>query len=93
MQQKPAWKAPPCVASLCTHINCGNQLLSLVDSAHGTEAQMYSEYIYFPPPLVIYKVLTITVNQCDNTRLKIFIPSDADKPMASGASHDTSVLQ
>lgn len=48
MQQKPAWKAPPCVASLCTHINCGNQLLSLVDSAHGTEAHMHSEYIYFP---------------------------------------------
>lgn len=33
------------------------------------------------------------MNRCDNVRLKTLIPSDADKLMASGASHDTSVLQ
>lgn len=33
------------------------------------------------------------MNQCDNTRLEIFISSAVDKPVTSGESHDTSVLQ
>lgn len=49
MQQEAAWKAPPCVASMCAHINCGSQLLSLKDSAYGTLEIVNTEF-FFPLP-------------------------------------------
>lgn len=69
MQQKPAWKAPPC-ARLClhTHINCGAQLLYLISCARSTVAHLHYEYNYLP--IIIHKVPTITISRFDNAILK-----------------------
>lgn len=94
-------KPLPVFASLCTHINCGDQLLSLISTVHSTVAHLRPSTITptTPPPnhhhlLVIHKVPTVVIiKRCDNITLKTLNPSADSKPMASGASHDTSVLQ
>lgn len=88
-------KPLPVFASLCTHINCGDQLLSLISTVHSTVAHLRPSTITSPNHLlVIHKVPTVVIiKRCDNIRLKTFFPSADSKPMASGASHDTSVLQ
>lgn len=92
MQQKSQLGKPlPVFASVGTHINCGTQLLSLISCAHSTVAHLHYEYNYLP--IIIHKVPTITISRFDNAKLKTLIPSDANKPVASGASHDTSILQ
>lgn len=92
MQQKSQLGKPlPVFASVGTHINCGTQLLSSISCAHSTVAHLHYEYNYLP--IIIHKVPTITISRFDNAKLKTLIPSDANKPVASGASHDTSILQ
>lgn len=67
------------------------KLLSLTDIAHSTGAHIgntiispLSNFTRFPPS----QWIDVTMRG-----LKPFIPSDANKPMASGASHDTSLPQ
>lgn len=69
MQQKPAWKAPPCVClSVHTHPLWKPTLVLNQQRSRHSSTLAY-EYSYFFP-LVIHKVPTITLNQCDNKRLK-----------------------
>ena len=64
MQQKPAWKAPPCV---CLSSSVEDKVLSLINSS------TLRFWMIPPPPLVIHKIPAIAMNRWYNTVIKTLI--------------------